>query len=185
MNAKGRESHGCNRLLHKPPAGRHRSRRHRLRHHRRPDCPPPCPRRHAHPLPQPRPRRLPSSFPFINHAASRPPVGGNTHAWSSATIIGLFCGAGVLCLVFVTWERRKGADALIPTPVVRNRVVVAACVVAMSIMGTTILASYWMPIYFQTVRGKSPLTSGVNMLPNIIPSVVFGILTGFLSKCPS
>ncbi|OAQ71903.1 MFS transporter [Purpureocillium lilacinum] len=106
--------------------------------------------------------------------------GGNTHAWSSATIIGLFCGAGVLFLVFVTWEGRKGADALIPTPVVRNRVVVAACVVAMSIMGTTILASYWMPIYFQTVRGKSPLTSGVNMLPNIIPSVVFGILTGFL-----
>ncbi|OAQ92417.1 MFS transporter [Purpureocillium lilacinum] len=106
--------------------------------------------------------------------------GGSVHAWSSATIIGLFCGAGVLFLVFVAWEWRKGPDALIPTPVVRNRVVVAACLVAMTVMGATFLTSYWMPVYFQTVRGKSPLTSGVYMLPNILPSLVFGVLTGFL-----
>ncbi|UNI18075.1 hypothetical protein JDV02_004369 [Purpureocillium takamizusanense] len=106
--------------------------------------------------------------------------GGSIHAWSSATIIGLFCGSGVLFLVFVAWEWRKGPDALIPTPVVRNRIVVAACFVAMTVMGATFLTSYWMPVYFQTVRGETPLTSGVYMLPNILPSLVVGVLTGFL-----
>ncbi|KAJ6438908.1 MFS transporter [Purpureocillium lavendulum] len=106
--------------------------------------------------------------------------GGNVHAWSSATIIGLFCGAGAIFLLFVAWEWHKGPDALIPTPVVRNRLVVAACLVAMTVMGATFLTSYWMPVYFQTVRGKSPLTSGVYMLPNILPSLVVGVLTGFL-----
>ncbi|KAL3962757.1 hypothetical protein ACCO45_004280 [Purpureocillium lilacinum] len=123
----------------------------------------------------PRPRRLPPPLPSAVMLLLALQWGGSVHTWSSATIIGLFCGAGVLFLVFVAWEWRKGPDALIPTPVVRNRVVVAACLVAMTVMGATFLTSYWMPVYFQTVRGN-----GVYMLPNILPSLVFGVLTGFL-----
>jgi MFS family permease len=107
--------------------------------------------------------------------------GGAVYAWNSATIIGLFCGSGATFIVFMAWDWRQGNDGLIPTGLARNKIVVASCCVATTVMGSTFICSYWMPVYFQTVKGESPLESGVHMLPNILPSLVVGVLAGSLS----
>lgn len=36
--------------------------------------------------------------------------GGTEYAWSSPVIIGLFCGSGVSCIVFLFWEHHKGKE---------------------------------------------------------------------------
>uniref|UniRef100_A0A0D2XZ47 Major facilitator superfamily (MFS) profile domain-containing protein n=1 Tax=Fusarium oxysporum (strain Fo5176) TaxID=660025 RepID=A0A0D2XZ47_FUSOF len=43
--------------------------------------------------------------------------GGLEYPWDSATVIGLFCGGGVLFIIFVYWEHRVGSDAMIPLPI--------------------------------------------------------------------
>ncbi|CAG8956362.1 hypothetical protein HYFRA_00003744 [Hymenoscyphus fraxineus] len=41
-------------------------------------------------------------------------------------------------------------------------------------------ASYFLPVYFQAVKGASPQQSGINTLAGAIPMVPFGILGGFI-----
>lgn len=53
--------------------------------------------------------------------------GGTKYAWSSSTVIGLFCGGAATVVVFLTWEYFKGDDAMIPLSMIRNRIFSASC----------------------------------------------------------
>lgn len=111
--------------------------------------------------------------------------GGSSYAWGSAVIIGLFCGSAALLLVFAGWSWRRGDEALIPPSLLKQRVVIACTCLTLFMMGANLTLSYWLPVYFQTVRGASPVTSGVNLLPSIVLSVVFAVIGGVLSKLSS
>ncbi|KAF2812286.1 MFS general substrate transporter [Mytilinidion resinicola] len=104
--------------------------------------------------------------------------GGESHPWNSSVVIGLFCGAGVTYIVFVLWEKRMGENAMIPLSIVSQRIIWCSCIFMAFLMSCTFCASYYLPIYFQTVKGASPTMSGVDMLPNILVNVAFGVSTG-------
>ena len=44
------------------------------------------------------------------------------------------------------------------------------------------IASYYLPIYFQTVRGSTAIVSGVHMLPNVLSQLVSTVGSGALGK---
>ncbi|KAK4119453.1 MFS general substrate transporter [Parathielavia appendiculata] len=99
-------------------------------------------------------------------------TGGEDGVWNSATVIGLFVGAGVTLLLFVAWEWRQGTQAMIPGKVVLRRTVVFTCLFAFTHMGALTIASYYLPAWFQVVQGVGPLDSGVRMLPTVITQIV-------------
>lgn len=109
---------------------------------------------------------------------------GNTYAWDSSTIIGLICGAVVTALVFVYWESRMGDLAMIPGSMLRKRVVWTSCVFASALMCCSIVASNWLPTYFQAVKGEQPALSGVHILPSILSALLFVVVTGAASMYP-
>ncbi|KAH8645748.1 major facilitator superfamily-domain-containing protein [Xylariales sp. PMI_506] len=104
--------------------------------------------------------------------------GGSQYAWNSATIIGLFIGAGLMCIVFLSWEYYKGEDAMIPLSMVTNRAIWSSCLVIWFLFGAMMVYSYYLPIYFQAVRGASAIASGVDILPLIISQLVASIASG-------
>ncbi|TQW00433.1 hypothetical protein V2A60_001515 [Cordyceps javanica] len=106
--------------------------------------------------------------------------GGNKYAWSSPTIIGLFVGGGIEVVLFLWWERRAGMTAMIPLPIIGKRQVWTACVASMFMFSTMLGAGYYLPVYFQTVRGLSPLRSGISMLPAIVTQLVITVVCGGL-----
>ncbi|KAK2596074.1 hypothetical protein N8I77_013581 [Diaporthe amygdali] len=107
--------------------------------------------------------------------------GGAQYGWGSATVIGLFCGAGVVGALFVAWEWRVGGeDAMVPLGMFRQRVVTAACLTNLCLFSVTFVTSYFLPIYFQSVQGSSPFTAGVHMLPSIISQLITAVVSGFL-----
>ncbi|CAG8975255.1 hypothetical protein HYALB_00007955 [Hymenoscyphus albidus] len=108
--------------------------------------------------------------------------GGSKYAWSSGTIIGLFCGVGSIFLVFLGWEHRLGDEAMIPFSMVRRRAVWSSCLVIWFFFGGMMVYSYYLPIYFQAVKGTSPLASGVDILPLILSQMVAAVLSGGLVK---
>ncbi|RLL98909.1 hypothetical protein CFD26_104495 [Aspergillus turcosus] len=107
--------------------------------------------------------------------------GGNQYGSNSATVIGLFCGSGAMFVIFLAWEHRMGKDAMIPFHVVRNRIVSCSCAVIMTLFGMTITVSYYLPIYFQAVRGKTALVSGVDLLPSVLCQIVMALVSGALT----
>lgn len=101
--------------------------------------------------------------------------GGNQFAWSSATVIGLFVGAGITIIIFLLWEWRMGDRAMLPFSIMAKRIVWSSCVTRFFYMGDIMVVSYYLPIYFQTVKEASPIRSGYYTLPVILVQMIFAV----------
>jgi len=99
-------------------------------------------------------------------------------AWNSAEIIGLLVGFGVTSIIFTGWQSWKGEDALMPPRILKQRTVAASCGMAFMTYGALINLTFFLPIWFQAIRGDSAITSGVNMIPYFVTNAFFSLLAG-------
>ncbi|KAL2812223.1 major facilitator superfamily domain-containing protein [Aspergillus granulosus] len=106
--------------------------------------------------------------------------GGTSYRWDSSTIIGLFCGSGITFIVFLLWEAYIGDRAMIPFSLIGRRVIWSSCLNMGFLMACSMVTTYYLPIYFQAIRGASPTVSGVDLLPSIGGTIVFGVISGGL-----
>ncbi|KAJ3497861.1 hypothetical protein NLG97_g1571 [Lecanicillium saksenae] len=104
--------------------------------------------------------------------------GGNQYAWASATVIGLFCGAGVNFLIFLAWEFYVGEEAMIPMSMLRIRAVWVSCMFVFFFFSMMQIVVYYLPIYFQAVKNASPMISGVDLLPSILSQLISTVGSG-------
>lgn len=104
--------------------------------------------------------------------------GGGEYAWNSATVIGLFVGAGVYFIVFLAWEYRQGDDAMIPFSMITTRIIWSASATMFFFLGVLFCFDYYLPIFLQAVKDDTAFLSGVHMLPQIISQVVFAMVSG-------
>ncbi|KAL0775964.1 hypothetical protein CaCOL14_007251 [Colletotrichum acutatum] len=109
--------------------------------------------------------------------------GGNDYSWDSSVVIGLFVGAAVTAGLFIFWEHREGDDkAMVPMGLFKNRIVLTSSLVGALNMSITQVSSYYIPMYFQSVKGETPFRGGVHFLPTIIAQLVFAVASGALGK---
>lgn len=106
--------------------------------------------------------------------------GGTTFAWNSAQISGLLIGAGGELLVFIAWQRYRGAKALIPFQIIGQKTVAASCGAGFFLYGTIIVHSYYLPYWFQAIRDDSPINSGVHNVPYLASNFFFSMAAGIL-----
>ncbi|KAF4869301.1 Efflux pump mlcE [Colletotrichum siamense] len=132
---------------------------------------------------------LPKAMDLIGFALFAPAVimlllafswGGGRYAWSSATIIGLICGGFAMTGVFSVWALYRQEKALIPPSVFRKKVVFCGCAVAFLQVGAFATLGDYLPLWFQSVKGATPTTSGLNILPTMITQL---LATGFCALC--
>ncbi|KAK6955838.1 hypothetical protein Daesc_003482 [Daldinia eschscholtzii] len=104
--------------------------------------------------------------------------GGNQFSWDSSQVIGLFCGAGATCIVWLLWNYHKGDTALLPVAMIRRRTVWSAAMFnAFQMVGIYGLF-YYLPIYFQTVYNATAVLSGAYIIPMIVPQLLAAALSG-------
>ncbi|PMD19411.1 efflux pump [Hyaloscypha hepaticicola] len=106
--------------------------------------------------------------------------GGTTYAWKSATIIGLFLGSLATFCIFVTWEYHIGDKAMMPLTLLKRRIVYSSCLASMGQFGGMQLLAYYLPLWFQVIKGASPSMSGVYFMGTIGPQIVLAIMSGAL-----
>ena len=111
--------------------------------------------------------------------------GGREHPWNSAVVIGLLVGGIALFVIFLFWERRQGDEAMFPLALVRIREVWTSMLAGMLLIGGIVIVfAFYLPIYFQAVKGVSPLQSGLYVLPNILSSILMAVTAGVLGMLP-
>ncbi|RFU34755.1 hypothetical protein B7463_g1535, partial [Scytalidium lignicola] len=106
--------------------------------------------------------------------------GGDTYPWNSSTVIGLLCGGLAAFACLGGWFVYKGDSALIPPRLMKNRINLALFLTAFLQSGGVYTASYWLPIWFQGIKGASPLSSGIRILPMVISQFITSIICGAL-----
>ncbi|WP_432902579.1 MDR family MFS transporter [Micromonospora matsumotoense] len=103
--------------------------------------------------------------------------GGNSYAWGSPTIIGLFVAGAVLGVAFVLQEARV-TEPILPLGLFRSATFAlansAGFVLGLVMFGSII----FIPLYLQIVKGASPTRSGLLMLPMMAGIIVTSIVTG-------
>jgi EmrB/QacA subfamily drug resistance transporter len=91
-------------------------------------------------------------------------VGGTTYPWLSGEVIGLGVATLVALFFFVMVERRA-VEPVLPPRLFANRVFTSSGVVALLLGFAMFGAITFLPLYFQLVKGASPTTSGLEILP--------------------
>ena len=103
-------------------------------------------------------------------------LGGNTYAWSSSVVIGLFVGFGLTMLAFVPWQLYLQDTALIPPRLFGNRNASLIFLSSVFVNGPFQTIVYWLPIWFQAVLGVSPEASGIRYLPTVISNALASMI---------
>ncbi|KAG9524149.1 MFS general substrate transporter, partial [Aureobasidium melanogenum] len=106
--------------------------------------------------------------------------GGTTYPWNNSRIIALFVVGGVLTIAFVYSQSRLGSKATLPPYLFKNRNTLCAFIFSGLFGAGFFSLTYYLSVYFQSVKGSSSLHSGIQMLPLLISSSVSSTCTGLL-----
>ena len=108
--------------------------------------------------------------------------GGSLYPWSDARIIALLVVFGVLLIAFVGIQVWNGEHATIPYRIFSQRSIAAGMFFSLCLGGSLMLLVYYLPLWFQAVKGNTALSSGVSNIPLVIALVVASIsVRGFIS----
>ncbi|KAI0517279.1 major facilitator superfamily domain-containing protein [Xylaria bambusicola] len=105
--------------------------------------------------------------------------GGTTYSWNSGRIIALFVVFGVTIIAFIGSQAWLGEGGTIPPRIAKQRTIFASSVFTFFLGGTFFLFSYFIPIYFQAIKGDTALNSGIHTIPLILPNVIGILFAGF------
>lgn len=106
---------------------------------------------------------------------------GAGYAWGSARVVGLLVGSIVMMGVFAAWQWKEGDRASIPPKVIGQRTVLFSAIVSFIAMGSLQLTIYYLPMWFQVIKGVSPTRSGVLYLPTVGGDIALSILGGLFT----
>ncbi|TNY23706.1 major facilitator superfamily domain-containing protein [Rhodotorula diobovata] len=110
--------------------------------------------------------------------------GGVKYAWSDGPVIASFVVFAVLIPVFVAFEwKLAGPSRIFPLEYFKGRTQIGATLAAFFTMFVLLVATYYLPTFFQATRFHSATKSGIDILPFML-GVVFasGIAGGLISK---
>ena len=106
-------------------------------------------------------------------------LGGTSFAWGSFKSIGLLVLGLVAGVVFWIIERRSSEPILAPR-LFKNRVFTSASAIGFVVGFAMFGALTYLPVYFQLVRGVSPTSSGLRLLPMMVGLFGASIIVGQL-----
>lgn len=110
--------------------------------------------------------------------------GGVKYAWSDGRIIVLFVVFGLLALAFIASQIWRQEKATIPPHIFLQRSIWVGSIAMIGIGSCLVMYSFYLPIWFQVIQGKSPQSSGLSLLPlllsNVIAVIGGGIATSIL-----
>ena len=106
--------------------------------------------------------------------------GGSKYPWSDGRIIGLFVVGGILAIAFGCVQVWQQENATVPPRILKQRSMLSAVWFVVCLGGSFFILIYYIPIWFQAIKGTTATESGIRSLPMILALVLFSIVSGGL-----
>ena len=106
--------------------------------------------------------------------------GGSTYPWKDGRIIALLVLFAVLISVFIAIQHWKQETATVPPRIIQKRSIAAGMWSQFCVGSSMLTMVYYVPIWFQAIKGVSAIRSGIDTLPMIMSLVVASIMAGAL-----
>ncbi|KAF4943258.1 hypothetical protein FGADI_13528 [Fusarium gaditjirri] len=104
--------------------------------------------------------------------------GGTKYPWSSGKVIGVLALGVVLLAAFIAVQMWKGDKATVPPRIFRQRTLVSASIFTLLLSAAYFAIVFYIPIWFQAIKGVSAVKSGIMCLPMILSVVIFSLVAG-------
>ncbi|CAG1974449.1 unnamed protein product [Fusarium graminearum] len=103
---------------------------------------------------------------------------GTKYSWTSGEVIGPLVTFAILSIAFILNQLRQGETGALPPRLMKHRSVVAGFIFMFCINSTGVVLEYYLPTYYQLVRGYTPVKSGYMILPIIIAATIGSLIHG-------
>ncbi|KAI9713859.1 MAG: hypothetical protein M1820_000589 [Bogoriella megaspora] len=105
--------------------------------------------------------------------------GGTTYAWSNSKVWGCLLGFGLILIVFIIHQSWRGDRATIPPRILLKQRTVFACAFFSVFLAMALyIHIYYLPIYFQAVKGTTAEESGIRLIAYLVSNTVASIIAG-------
>jgi MFS family permease len=108
--------------------------------------------------------------------------GGKEYDWNSGLVIALYVIFGISGFGFVAAQIWRGEKGTVPPRIALQRSILSGTIASIGIGSVLILLSFFLPIWFQVVKGKSPQDSGLALIPLLFSVVVAVIASGVFAS---
>ncbi len=107
--------------------------------------------------------------------------GGTVCAWSDSEVVGCLVGFGLLISIFIGIQIWAGDRATMPPRIICGQRTVGACALFSTFLAMGIYTHiYYLPFYFQGVKGTSAEQSGIRCIPYLVSITLASIVVGGL-----
>ncbi|KAJ5486142.1 hypothetical protein N7530_000442 [Penicillium desertorum] len=103
---------------------------------------------------------------------------GTKYPWDDGKVIGPLVTFAVLTAAFLYNQHRLGDAAALPSRILKNRSVIAGAIFGLCTNSAINVLEYYLPTYYQIVRGYSPSESGYMMIPIVVGATIGMFLCG-------
>lgn len=107
---------------------------------------------------------------------------GDNFKWNSAAVICCFVIGGVILILFGIWNFRFSKNPIISLEVAKVPQINGAALLGFGNFGCFMATLLYLAIYFQVIKEKDALHSGLHLLPVIISTVVASLLSGIIMQ---
>ncbi|KEF58246.1 uncharacterized protein A1O9_06172 [Exophiala aquamarina CBS 119918] len=104
--------------------------------------------------------------------------GGVASPWDSPKVLSLLIGGFVPLILFMFWEAKGASNPLLPGRLLDRTSKISPLIVCFTHGFVNISSWYFLPLYFQAVRGASPTRSGVLIMPIVVVQAITGLAVG-------
>jgi Na+/melibiose symporter-like transporter len=104
--------------------------------------------------------------------------GGSTYPWHSSKVWGCLLGFGLLIIIFIIQQFRRGDRATIPPRIFKQRTVLSCCLFSCFLSMGMYTHIFYLPFYFQAVKGTTAEGSGIRTIPYLGSVIFSSILAG-------
>ncbi|KAJ7485597.1 DHA14-like major facilitator [Mycena latifolia] len=104
--------------------------------------------------------------------------GGSKYPWDDGRIIALFILFGVLLSGFIAIQIWKQDLATVPPRIIKQRSIMTGAWFALCLGASFYTVVYFLPIWFQAIKGVSAVKSGIDNLPMILSLVISSLIAG-------
>ncbi|CAK5276777.1 unnamed protein product [Mycena citricolor] len=106
--------------------------------------------------------------------------GGSKYPWGNGRIIALFVLFGLLIITFIFIQIRKQEMATVPPRIIKMRSIGFSSFFAFSLNSSFFIIQFYLPIWFQAIKGVSPVKSGIDNIPLVLSLILASIVVGGL-----
>ncbi|KAK5722108.1 hypothetical protein LTR17_014457 [Elasticomyces elasticus] len=106
---------------------------------------------------------------------------GAQYAWSNFRVIVTLTLSGILTLIFALLQYYKNDSATLPPRIITQRSIAFSSMFSFCNSACLFVLTYYLPIYFQAIRGANTLTSGVMSLPLVGGLIIASLGAGHLT----